>query len=122
MAGIKHLWPASGIFGMKMPISLMQKDLRKGLAYSTAVPTQLTTEEKKIESRKMELYAAMVDNLDKHIGEVIQFLKDSKQLENTLVVFMSDNGAAAEDFYTHPRFGPFIRSHYDNSYENIGKV
>ena len=82
----------------------------------------LTAEEKKIESRKMELYAAMVDNLDKNIGELIQFLKDSKQLDNTLIIFMSDNGAAAEDFYEHPGFGPFIRSHYDNSYDNMGKA
>ena len=83
---------------------------------------QLTDEEKKIESRKMELYAAMVDNLDKHIGDVMKCLKDSKLLDNTLVVFMSDNGAAAEDFYDNPDFGPFIRKHYDNSYENMGKV
>lgn len=83
--------------------------------------TELTAEEKKIESRKMELYAALVDNLDKHIGQVIQYLKDSKQLDNTIIVFMSDNGAAAEDFYNHPEFGPYIREHYDNSYANMGK-
>ncbi len=84
--------------------------------------TLLTATEKKIESRKMELYAAMVDNLDKHVGQVIQFLKDSKQLDNTLIVFMSDNGAAAEDFYNNPEFGPFIRKNYDNSYDNMGKA
>jgi arylsulfatase A-like enzyme len=85
--------------------------------------TQLSAEEKKIESRKMELYAAMVDNLDKHIGQLLQFLKDSKQLDNTLIVFMSDNGAAAEDFYNLPAgFGPFLREHYNNSYENMGKA
>ncbi|HKB45292.1 MAG TPA: sulfatase-like hydrolase/transferase, partial [Chitinophagaceae bacterium] len=85
--------------------------------------TQLSAEEKKIESRKMELYAAMVDNLDKHIGQLVQFLKDSKQFDNTLIVFMSDNGAAAEDFYNLPGgFGPFLREHYNNSYENMGKA
>ena len=83
---------------------------------------QLTAEEKKIESRKMELYAAMVDNLDKHIGQLVQYLKNSKQLDNTLIVFMSDNGAGAEDFYNHPEFGPFIRQHYNNKYENMGKA
>ena len=82
---------------------------------------QLTAEEKKIESRKMELYAAMVENLDEHIGQVIQYLKKSNQLDNTLIVFMSDNGAAAEDFYNSDEFGPFLRQHYDNSYENMGK-
>jgi arylsulfatase len=59
----------------------------------------LTDEEKKLESRKMEIYAAMVENLDDHIGKLIQFLKDSNLLNNTVIVFMSDNGAAGEDFY-----------------------
>jgi arylsulfatase len=84
--------------------------------------TDLSADEKKIESRKMELYAAMVDNLDQHIGELIKYLEGSKQLDNTIIVFMSDNGAAAEDFYNLPAaFGPFLRQHYDNSYENMGK-
>jgi arylsulfatase A-like enzyme len=81
----------------------------------------LSPEEKKTESRKMELYAAMVDNLDEHIGRLIEFLKDSKQFDNTVIVFMSDNGAAAEDFYNDPHgSGPFLREHYNNSYENMG--
>jgi arylsulfatase A-like enzyme len=84
---------------------------------------QLSAEEKKMEARKMELYAAMVENLDDHIGQVIKYLKDSKQLDNTIIVFMSDNGAAAEDFYNLPGgFGPFLREHYDNSFENMGKA
>ncbi|HET9432643.1 MAG TPA: sulfatase-like hydrolase/transferase, partial [Chitinophagaceae bacterium] len=84
---------------------------------------QLSTEEKKIESRKMELYAAMVDNLDHHIGRLLQYLEESKQLDNSIIVFMSDNGAAAEDFYNRPDGpGPFLRKHYDNSYDNMGKA
>ena len=82
----------------------------------------LTAEEKKIESRKMEIYAAMVDNLDVHIGQLIRFLRDTKQLENTLIIFMADNGAAAEDFYNSAEFGPFIRKNYDNSYDNMGRA
>ena len=85
--------------------------------------TGLTSEEKKIESRKMELYAAMVENLDDHIGQLIQYLKKSGQFDNTIIVFMSDNGAAAEDFYNRPAgFGPFLRKHYNNDYENMGKA
>ena len=83
---------------------------------------ELTATEKKIEARKMELYAAMVENLDQHIGQLIQFLKDSKQFDNTLIVFMSDNGAAGEDFYNDAENGPFLRKNYDNSYENMGKA
>ncbi|HET9745998.1 MAG TPA: arylsulfatase [Chitinophagaceae bacterium] len=85
--------------------------------------TALSPEEKKIESRKMELYAAMVEHLDERIGDVIQYLVQSGQLDNTIIVFMSDNGAAAEDFYNRPAgFGPFLQKHYNNDYENMGKA
>jgi len=47
----------------------------------------------------MELYASMVENLDDHVGRLIDYLKTNDLYESTLIVFMSDNGAAAEDFY-----------------------
>lgn len=81
----------------------------------------LSLDEKKKESRKMELYAGMVDNLDYNIGRIIQYLKDIGQFENTLIVFMSDNGAAAEDFYYHEELGPFIREHFNDDYETMGQ-
>ncbi|WP_242157382.1 arylsulfatase [Aestuariivivens sediminis] len=81
----------------------------------------LSLEEKKKESRKMELYAGMVDNLDYNIGRIVQHLKDIGQFENTLIVFMSDNGAAAEDFYYHEYYGPFIRAHFNDDYETMGQ-
>lgn len=81
---------------------------------------ELSTEQKKIESRKMELYAAMVDNLDFHIGRIVDFLRATGLLDNTLILFMSDNGAAANDFFVTDPFGPFLRTKYDNSYENMG--
>lgn len=81
----------------------------------------LSSEEKKIESRKMELYAGMVDNLDHNIGRLIQYLKDIGQYENTLIVFMSDNGAAAEDFYYHDEYGPFLKQHFNDDYESMGQ-
>jgi arylsulfatase len=68
----------------------------------------------------MELYAAMVDNLDEQIGRVLQYLSDEKLYENTIVVFMSDNGAAAEDFYVTPPYSNFIQPRYNNSFENMG--
>ncbi|MEQ8423240.1 MAG: sulfatase-like hydrolase/transferase, partial [Cyclobacteriaceae bacterium] len=82
----------------------------------------LTDEEKRIESRKMELYAGMVDNLDYHIGQLIQFLKVEGLYDNTIIIFMSDNGAAGNDFYNEAWSRDFIRARYDNSLENMGKV
>ena len=81
---------------------------------------ELTADEKKTESRKMELYAAMVDNLDYHVGRLIQFLKIEGLYDNTIIIFMSDNGAAPNDFYNEAWSRDFVRAHYDNTYENMG--
>lgn len=47
-------------------------------------------------ARRMAIYAAMVDRLDRQIGLLIDNLKAAGEFENTLVVFLSDNGACAE--------------------------
>jgi len=52
----------------------------------------LSDEEKRIEARKMEIYAAMVDDLDHYLGTVLESLKNSGDFEHTLIIFMSDNG------------------------------
>ena len=48
------------------------------------------------ESRKMEVYAAMIDRLDQNIGRVLLALEETGRSENTLILFVSDNGASAE--------------------------
>jgi arylsulfatase A-like enzyme len=44
----------------------------------------------------MEVYAAMVDRMDQGIGKVVQALEETGQLDNTLVLFLADNGGCAE--------------------------
>jgi len=83
----------------------------------------LSAAEKRNESRKMELYAAMVDNLDDHIARLFDYLREHHLLENTLIVFMADNGAAGGDFYNgigYTEYEDYLRTHYDNSYEKMG--
>ena len=47
------------------------------------------------EVRNMEIYAAMVTRMDANVGKLTAFLKERGQLDNTLIVFLSDNGAWA---------------------------
>ncbi len=82
--------------------------------------TSLSREEQRRESRKMELYAAMVENLDEHVGRLVTYLEDAGLYDNTLIVFMSDNGAAGEDFYNRGPFVDYVREHYDNAYDKMG--
>jgi arylsulfatase len=51
---------------------------------------------KEWESRCMEVYAAMIGNMDQGIGRVIAELKKEGRYENTLILFLQDNGACAE--------------------------
>ncbi|MCF0055425.1 arylsulfatase [Dyadobacter sp. CY356] len=53
----------------------------------------LTYSEKQLWEKKMEVYAAMVDRVDQNIGRLREKLKELKKDENTLIVFISDNGA-----------------------------
>ena len=48
------------------------------------------------ESRCMEVYAAMIDCMDQGIGRLLQSLKTNGQLENTLILYLQDNGGCAE--------------------------
>ena len=54
---------------------------------------EMSPEQKKISARKMEVFAAMVDQLDANVGRVIEHLESTGELDNTFVLFMSDNGA-----------------------------
>jgi arylsulfatase len=60
---------------------------------------------KEWESRCMEVYAAMLDCMDQGIGRLIDTLKKNGQYENTLILFLQDNGGCAE---VVGRTGPFI--------------
>jgi len=56
----------------------------------------LSKEVKREEVRKMEVYAAMIDRLDQNIGRILKSLEENGRSENTLIMFVSDNGASAE--------------------------
>ncbi|CAI4220207.1 unnamed protein product [Parascedosporium putredinis] len=76
-------------------------------------------------ARAMEAYAGMVDRMDWNVGRVLEYLKKTGQYENTLIMFMSDNGAEGASYEAAPILGDQMMAHiakyYDNSLENIGR-
>jgi arylsulfatase len=63
---------------------------------SPIAETWESQEHKAWDARNMEVYAAMIDNMDQGIGRMIQSLKKTGEFENTLILFMQDNGGCAE--------------------------
>lgn len=57
---------------------------------------ELSDEQQRFQTEKMRIYAAMIDRMDREIGRVISQLRRMRAYENTLIVFMSDNGASSE--------------------------
>lgn len=81
----------------------------------------LSKEEKAIESRYMEIYAGMVENVDYHLGRMLDFLSDIAELDNTIILFLSDNGSNPWDNSMYPGNGDGVYlSQFDNRLENIG--
>ena len=76
---------------------------------------ELSAEQKALEARRMEIYAGMVENLDANIGRVIQYLKSNHLYDNTLIFFVSDNGAEG---FIRGSYG--AESGFDNNLNNVG--
>jgi len=58
--------------------------------------TELTPEQREFQATKMAIHAAMVEAMDREIGRIIAALEAMHAIENTLILFASDNGASAE--------------------------
>ncbi|MDP6445878.1 MAG: sulfatase-like hydrolase/transferase [Pirellulaceae bacterium] len=58
--------------------------------------SELTDEQRRFQADKMAIHAAMIDRMDQEIGRVLDQLKEMGAFDNTLIFFLSDNGASAE--------------------------
>jgi arylsulfatase len=82
---------------------------------------QLTPEQRRIESKRMAVYAAMVEAMDAQIGRVLAYLQRTGRLDNTVVVFMSDNGADGNTVLDEGATREWAHRHRDNSVANTGR-
>ncbi len=62
-------------------------------------PTQLAAAPRAILGMKMELYAGMVENMDYHVGRLVDYLKSIGEYENTIFLVFGDNGAEGTDLF-----------------------
>ena len=80
----------------------------------------LPEDEKRLAARRMEIYAAMVSDLDQYVGELIAYLEQIGELDNTFILFASDNGAEPDRRDLQENIAQHIGKAYDHSLENLG--
>jgi len=59
---------------------------------------EISEEDRPWHARCMEVYAAMLDNMDQGIGRILEALEAKGKLDNTLILYLQDNGACAETY------------------------
>lgn len=110
-------------------MGLVPESAERGRRSPKEKPWQtLSDDERATESRAMEVYAAMIDEVDRHTGRLLDFLDENGQLENTIIVFLSDNGPEGHDLdetwpmEAFPDIRRTIDDVHDFSYENMGRM
>jgi len=88
-----------GRFQKQKAIGLVSQDLP---ASDPVYPAWETVEDKEQEALEMTVYAAMIDCLDQNIGRLMDSLENEGIVENTVVFFLSDNGACQTDYNRTP--------------------
>ena len=84
----------------------------------------LSQEEKEKQAKIMATYSAMIEDQDYRIGQFLDYLEDSGQLDNTLIVYVTDNGPEGLEPTNpktgNPEFAKWIENQFDSSFEAIG--
>jgi arylsulfatase A-like enzyme len=81
--------------------------------------SSLPADEQRMNAKRMAVYAGMLEYMDMSIGRVLAYLKDKNLLDNTVIVFMSDNGGEATELLDS--FPDYYRENFDLTYERLGE-
>lgn len=87
---------------------------------STADWNALDEHEKRYEARRMEVYAGMAETMDQQIGRFIAHLKATGEYDNTVFVFLSDNGSEPTDPYAIPAIRLWLEMNYTRKLDRLG--
>lgn len=101
-------------------LGLIPKDTPLGSMASTKDWDALSEKDKQFQIRSMQVYAGMADAMDFHVGRLIADLKKNGEYDNTVFVFLSDNGPEASDPYAMTLGRWWLNLHYNHDIENLG--
>jgi arylsulfatase len=83
-----------------------RKDLGPNEVWRETPWDQLSEGQREFQATKMSIHAAMVERMDREVGRLLDQLREMGALENTVIFFLSDNGASAEIMIRGDRHDP----------------
>jgi arylsulfatase A-like enzyme len=78
----------------------------------------LSEEERRVQAKKMAVYAGMLENVDDNVGRLVAYLEEIGEADNTVIIVKSDNGADNNEQDT--TFPDWYAANFDLSYERMG--
>ncbi len=104
-------------------LGIVPADIERVEVASTLDWDALSPERQRYESKRMAVYAGMIEAMDDHIGRLVTYLKEANQFDNTVFIFTSDNGAegsGAQDPTTFASRQIASSLGYNQDYETLG--
>jgi arylsulfatase/uncharacterized sulfatase len=98
-------------------LGLIPKDTPMVTMATTGDWAALNASERLYQARLMEVYAAMAESLDHEVGRLIAYLKSTGEYDNTVFVFLSDNGPEGSDY---KEADLWLRLNYSRDLERLG--
>lgn len=102
-------------------LGLIPKDAKMVAMPTTLNWASLSEEEKAHSERSMAVYAGMLDAMDHHIGRLITHLKNIGEYDDTVFIFVSDNGAEPSDPFANKQMAFWIDWNFSTALENLGE-
>ena len=102
-------------FRRQQEMGIIKKEWKLSLRPEESIPAwdTLTKEEQQWENDRMAVYAGMMDNVDQNVGRLTTKLEDMNIDKNTLILFLSDNGASPFDRFRRGTLGK-TKSHFNH--------
>lgn len=82
---------------------------------------EMTKEEQRRSARAMEIYAAMISNVDHQIGRLVAHLREIGEYDDTIFIYTHDNGGNPKPRSNYGGNVPKFFTQFDDSYENMGR-
>jgi arylsulfatase/uncharacterized sulfatase len=98
-------------------LGIIPQDTRMVRMATTGDWNALSEKDKLYQQREMEIYAAMADAMDHEVGRLIAHLKATGAYDNTVFVFLSDNGAEGSDYRDAQ---PWLWTQYSQDIDRLG--